>query len=67
MVGDTHLDIKAAFNAGISCVALSCGYESVDSLKSYGVNVRANAYEAVEYIKNLGSRHFNLIQYHFKA
>ena len=53
MVGDTHLDIKAAFNAGISCVAVSCGYENVDSLKSYGVAVRANAYEAVEYIKNL--------------
>ena len=53
MVGDTHLDIKAAQNAGISCVALSCGYESVDSLKSCGVTVRANAYEAVEYIKNL--------------
>ena len=42
MVGDTHLDIKAAQNAGISCVALSCGYESVDSLKLYGVAVRAS-------------------------
>ncbi len=53
MVGDTHLDIKAAFNAGISCVAVNSGYESVESLKSYGVAVRADAYEAVEFIKNL--------------
>ncbi len=53
MVGDTHLDIKAAQNAGISCVAVSCGYESADSLKTHKAIVKANAYEAVEFIKNL--------------
>lgn len=53
MIGDTSLDIKAAFNAGISCVALSCGYESVESLKTHGVIIKENAYEAVSYIKSI--------------
>ena len=53
MVGDTHLDIKAAQNADISCVAVSCGYESTENLAKHGVPVLSNAYEAVKYIKNL--------------
>lgn len=53
MVGDTHLDIMAAQNAGISSVAVSCGYESVDSLKTYNAIIKANAYEAVKFIQSL--------------
>lgn len=53
MVGDTHLDIKAAQNAEISPIAVSCGYESVESLKKHNIIIKANAYEAVEFIKNL--------------
>lgn len=53
MIGDTALDIKAAQNAKIACVALSCGYESVESLAKFGVNIQPNALKAVEFIKNL--------------
>ena len=53
MVGDTHLDIKAAQNAGIACVGVSSGYESVENLKKHNAIIKANAYEAVEFIKNL--------------
>lgn len=53
MVGDTSLDIKAALNAGISCVALSCGYEELQSLQKHNVVIKASAFEAVEYIKGL--------------
>lgn len=53
MVGDTHLDIKAAQNAKISPIAVTCGYESEQNLAKYGVLLKANAYEAVEFIKNL--------------
>lgn len=53
MVGDTHLDIKAAQNAKISPIAITCGYESEQNLAKYGVLLKANAYEAVEFIKNL--------------
>lgn len=53
MVGDTHLDIKAAQNAEISPIAVSCGYESVENLKKHNIIIKANAYEAVEFIKNL--------------
>lgn len=53
MVGDTHLDIKAAQNAKISPIAVTCGYESEQNLAKYSVLLKANAYEAVEFIKNL--------------
>lgn len=53
MIGDTALDIKAAQNAKIACVALSCGYESVESLAKFEVNIQPNALKAVEFIKNL--------------
>jgi len=53
MIGDTRLDVLAAKNAGISSIALACGYESKESLKNYTLNIKNNAYEAVLYLKNL--------------
>lgn len=52
MVGDTALDVRAAQNADISCVAVSCGYESAESLAKFNVEVKQNALKAVEFIKN---------------
>lgn len=53
MVGDTSLDIKAALNAKISPLALSCGYESAENLAIHGVKVVPNALEAVKFIKEI--------------
>ncbi|NDJ27787.1 hydrolase [Campylobacter sp. MIT 12-8780] len=53
MLGDTHLDIQAAKNAQIGCIALSCGYESKESLLAQKVMVKENAYEAVKYLEKL--------------
>ncbi|EAL3917264.1 HAD family hydrolase [Campylobacter upsaliensis] len=52
MIGDTQFDILAAKAAGISHIALSCGYESIESLQKYSDCIKNNAYEAVKYIEN---------------
>ena len=52
MVGDTGLDIQAAQAAGVEVVAVASGYESRESLETYGVFVADNVLEAVEYIRS---------------
>lgn len=47
MIGDTHIDIEAARNAGIKCVAVSCGYEK----EVQNDLLAPNAFEAVKLIK----------------
>lgn len=53
MIGDTSLDVKAALNAGITPLALSCGYESKESLEKLNVKVLLNVFEAINFIKKL--------------
>lgn len=53
MIGDTQFDILAAKAAEISHIALSCGYESIESLQKHSDCIKDNAYEAVKFIKNL--------------
>lgn len=53
MVGDTHLDLEAALAAEIFPIALTCGYESEQSLKNRTSYVFASALEAVKCIKTL--------------
>ncbi|MBS4240823.1 HAD family hydrolase [Campylobacter vulpis] len=53
MIGDTQFDILAAKAAGISHIALSCGYESIESLQKYSDCIKNNAYEAVKHIAKL--------------
>ncbi|WP_139453869.1 HAD family hydrolase [Campylobacter armoricus] len=53
MIGDTHLDIKAAYNAGIIPIAVSSGYESKESLTKYKISIFDNTYKAVQYLKNI--------------
>ncbi|HEC1797242.1 TPA: HAD family hydrolase [Campylobacter lari] len=53
MVGDTHLDIKAAQNANIIPVAVSSGYESKESLAKFEIPLFKNTYEAIKYIRNI--------------
>ncbi|MFY4765301.1 HAD family hydrolase [Campylobacter sp. GB48] len=53
MIGDTHLDIQAACNAGIKPIAVSSGYESKESLAKFKIPLFENTYEAVKHIKNI--------------
>lgn len=53
MIGDTKLDVLAAKNANIKAIALSCGYESEESLKKYSDTIKKDVYEAVKFIYNL--------------
>ena len=50
MIGDTMLDVRAAKNAGITPLALSCGYGDVNELKKHCKMFR-NVLEAVEFIR----------------
>lgn len=52
MVGDTNLDINCAKNAGISAVAVSCGYESKENLQKIVSIVKDDALQAVLHIQN---------------
>lgn len=53
MIGDTHLDIQAACNAGINPIAVSSGYESKESLAKFKIPLFKNTHEAIEHIKNI--------------
>jgi len=50
MIGDTPMDIGAAHAAGISAVAVSCGYADETALSRYECQVVRNALEAVKII-----------------
>lgn len=50
MIGDTHLDMLCAKNAGIKCVGVTTGYDTKDTLMLYTDNIKDSLKEAVEYI-----------------
>ncbi len=52
IIGDTKLDIIAGNEAGISNVAVLCGYGKKDELIKYTNNIVTDSLEAVKLIKN---------------
>ena len=50
MIGDTHMDLMAAKNAGIKGIGLTCGYADAQSLKEHSDLIFQNAYEAVKFL-----------------
>lgn len=50
MIGDTRLDVEAARNASIGCVAVTSGYDTREQLLTMGGNIEENALDAVRYI-----------------
>lgn len=56
MIGDTRMDIEAAHHADIKCVAVTCGYESVEILSEICDNIAENALEAVRFIQKEEAR-----------
>ena len=53
MIGDTHLDLKAAINANITPIALTCEYGDKNSFKDFTCNIFDNVFEAVNFIKEI--------------
>jgi len=51
MIGDTKLDLIAANSAGISSLAVLCGYGTKNDLSQYTDKIFNNALEAVESLK----------------
>lgn len=54
MIGDTRLDIEAAQNASIGCVAVSSGYDSAEQLSTLIDIIEKDALDAVSYIVDKG-------------
>ena len=52
IIGDTKLDIIAGNKAGISSVAVLCGYGKKEELKEHTLNIVTDSLEAVKMIKN---------------
>ena len=52
IIGDTKLDIIAGNEAGISNVAVLCGYGKREELKNYTSNIVTDSLAAVKIIKN---------------
>jgi phosphoglycolate phosphatase len=52
MIGDTKLDIIASNEAGISSVAVLCGYGKKEELEKYTTNITKDSLEAVIIINN---------------
>ncbi len=50
MIGDTRLDVEAAKNAGIKCVAVTSGYDNAEQLLTLIDIIESDALEAVRYI-----------------
>lgn len=53
MIGDTSLDLRSAFSAGISSAGVLTGYESKSNLKQYSKYIFADSLDVVNYIKSL--------------
>ena len=53
IVGDTKMDIIAGNEAGISSVAVLCGYGKKDDLAQHTSNIVTDSLEAVKLIKNI--------------
>ncbi|MDQ1340688.1 MAG: phosphoglycolate phosphatase [Campylobacterota bacterium] len=52
MIGDTKMDIISAKSANVNYIAVSSGYEDVNSLLEHSNIIKSNIYEAVEFLKN---------------
>ena len=50
MIGDTRLDVEAAKNASIGCVAVTTGYDNRDQLSTLIDVIEKDALEAVRFI-----------------
>jgi phosphoglycolate phosphatase len=50
MIGDTRLDVEAAQNAAIGCVAVTSGYDSYEQLSTMTSDIEENALAAVRRI-----------------
>ncbi|MEA3314249.1 MAG: HAD family hydrolase [Campylobacterota bacterium] len=53
MIGDTKLDLIAGNSAGVSSVAVLCGYGTKDELSQYTNNIFDNSLDAVKCLKIL--------------
>lgn len=51
LIGDTHLDIGSANNAGIDHIAVTSGYESEIEIRKHTNNVVENVFQAVQNIE----------------
>ena len=51
MIGDTPMDAKAAKNAGVFSIGVTCGYESKEKLEPLCDYVCMNALDAVKLIR----------------
>lgn len=56
MIGDTRLDVEAAKNASIKCVAVSSGYDNEEQLSTLIDIIEKDALEAVRFIANKGKK-----------
>ncbi|MEA3374116.1 MAG: HAD family hydrolase [Campylobacterota bacterium] len=54
MIGDTRLDVEAAQNASIECVAVSSGYDNVEELSKLIDIIEKDALKAVRFIADKG-------------
>jgi len=50
MIGDTHLDLEAAKNAGVNSIGVKSGYENEEKLKLYTNVIFSDALEAIAYL-----------------
>lgn len=50
MIGDTRIDVEAARNAGVKCVAVSSGYDTREQLLTAVDTVLEDALQAVRYL-----------------
>ena len=53
MIGDTRLDVEAARNAGIGCVAVTSGYDTAQQLATLSDMIEEDVLDAVRFIRLL--------------
>ncbi len=54
MIGDTRLDVEAAQNAAIKCVAVTSGYDNLEQLSTLIDIIEKDALDAVRFIAEKG-------------
>ena len=52
MIGDTHMDMLCAKNAGIKSIGVSSGYEDKNELNKFTNIVFSDTFEAITYLKS---------------
>jgi len=57
MIGDTRLDVEAAHNASVRCMAVTSGYDSYEQLSTMTESIAGNALEAVRRIAEMAKIH----------